>query len=141
MPDRYDSAIAELEAATEGSHDLDRAVVIALGWTTGLTKHPNSREFPPFPRGKVTTVWFDENGIERGAACFERSIRPYTTSLDAKLPGENIIMVSEQHAPEGQPCKWVAVQRYPKGTYGHAAIAHTEPLARRIAALRARKEL
>lgn len=55
----------------------------------------------------------------------------YTYSIDAKLPGEDIIRTSlDRHTN-----KWVA------GTRNHcSAIAHTEPLARRAAALMAMAE-
>lgn len=56
---------------------------------------------------------------------------PYTTSLDAALPGENIVL-SMYSAARG--C-WVAIQRRPDGEEVMCDGA-TEALARRIAALR-----
>jgi len=54
----------------------------------------------------------------------------YTGSLDASLPGENIVFVERQGDD-----KWVAVQENPDGSH-HEAIGNTEALARRSAALR-----
>ena len=50
--------------------------------------------------------------------------------LDAKLPGEDIVRVAEQSGPG----VWLAAQRS-----GELGLAHTEVLARRIAALKAMK--
>jgi hypothetical protein len=56
----------------------------------------------------------------------------YTTSLDAKLPWENIVAVNYEHVSGN----WMAAHLGEKTvTWG---IGRTEPLARRIAALRAR---
>ena len=63
----------------------------------------------------------------------------YTGSLDAKLPGEDIIGTSEQKQQEGKPVMWVAVHRMPRGQMTIAARGRTEALARRAAALKARK--
>jgi len=59
----------------------------------------------------------------------------HTESIDAKLPGEDIIGTSEQNARPGQPIKWMAIQRRPKGRMPVSAIAHTEAIARRLACL------
>lgn len=56
---------------------------------------------------------------------------PFTTSLDAKLPWENIKDV--RHNGWG----WVAAH-YDENGKRYEGEAHTEPLARRIAALKAR---
>ncbi len=59
-------------------------------------------------------------------------IVPFTRSLDAALPGENIVFSMFS----GEKNRWVAVQRNPDGQE-HVSWAATEPLARRAAALRA----
>ena len=59
-------------------------------------------------------------------------VPPFTSSLDAALPDENI--VSTQH--EETSGKWIAVNRDPDGRL-YIGIGNTEPLARRIAGLKA----
>lgn len=62
------------------------------------------------------------------------TIRPYSSSLDAKLPWEEITLSA--NAERGG---WVAVQdsNVLDAALGHAA---TEPLARRLAALKAKQK-
>jgi hypothetical protein len=59
-------------------------------------------------------------------------IVPFTRSLDAVLPGENIVFSMYS----GEKSRWVAVQRNSDGQE-YVSWAATEPLARRAAALRA----
>jgi hypothetical protein len=61
----------------------------------------------------------------------------FTTKLDDKIVGEDIMSVSEQRGNPGEPVKWVAVHRMPKGKMSICATARTEALARRAAALKA----
>lgn len=125
--------IERLEEATEGSRRLDGDIAEALG----LQKNHAPRMF----------------GIA-GDAAFALSaghcwIAPrYTTSLDATLPGEQIEMASIQRAPPGHPQKWSALDaNWPRNKDGQyacmrtAGLGHTEALARRIAALRARQAM
>ena len=59
-------------------------------------------------------------------------IVPFTRSLDAALPAENIVFSMYS----GEKDRWVAVQRASDGQE-YVSWAATEPLARRAAALRA----
>jgi len=60
------------------------------------------------------------------------NVPPYTQSLDAKIPGENIVFVKH----ELRSAKWIAIHREPSGPL-FIGIGNTEALARRIAALKA----
>ena len=95
--------LSRLEAAGEGSLELDES----LG------------EFAGIPRDRYVPNLGD---LEH---------RHYTTSLDAKLPWENIVEVRYRDG------KWSAAHKTPEGLI-HFGDAKTEVLARRIAALRAR---
>lgn len=75
----------------------------------------------------------------KGAYHYQQPPR-YTESIDAALSGEDIIGTSEQSRKPGQPIKWAAIQRMPKGRMPVCAIAHTEAIARRLACLKARME-
>ncbi len=66
-------------------------------------------------------------------------IERYTEFIDATLPGEDIIGAAEQSARPGQPIKWMAIQRMPKGRMPISAIAHTEAIARRLACIMAKE--
>ena len=97
--------IERLEAAEEGSRELDGEIAVML--KPGF-----------YPSSDIA---------EKGAA-------PYTTSLDTKLPWENIRHVGHDHESRN----WMAAHVGPKNTIW--GIGKTEPLARRIAALRAKRE-
>ena len=73
---------------------------------------------------------------ERIAALLGHAPPPYTTRLDAAVPGENIVL-SMYSAPRA---RWVAIHRRPSGEEDMHWGA-TEPLARRIAALHAMAEV
>ena len=119
--------IARLEKATEGSRELDGAVAILLSPSERKTSHK---------AGFFLALCGDQ---------FWRDFKAphYTTSLDAKLPGENITKVEAPHDvsfPENEKCNtmWRATcvvneSEHP-GIFGYG---HTEALARRHAALRA----
>lgn len=59
-------------------------------------------------------------------------IPPFTQSLDAALPEENIVSVQQEETSG----RWIAVNRSPDGRL-YIGSGNTEPLARRGAALRA----
>ena len=79
------------------------------------------------------------DGLNEGSILLPNTL-PYTTSLDAKLPWENIIRVrSPTSSSRHGPYKWEAfhaTDTFGQGFYGEG---HTEVLARRIAALNARE--
>lgn len=65
----------------------------------------------------------------------------FTASLDAKLPGEEITLAKRLRDMEGRSSRWIAWAQIHTGKNRGEhleAIATTEPLARRAAALRAR---
>ncbi len=96
--------VRRLEAATEGSRELDSAIGKIVNLPT-MTSREYERWTPPH----------------------------YTTSIDAKLPWENIIEVR-------QGKRWKAVQSEFWCAKQHfVGMAQTEPLARRSAALKAKQ--
>ena len=106
-----DDLIAALEKAEAGSQDLDYRIYKAAVWKLGMT---TDDEYVP----------------------------PYTTSLDAALPWENIEEVALHDIVEDEPLgmvweAWHVAKETGRRTMG---AGHTEALARRIAALRARQE-
>lgn len=105
--------ITKLEQATVGSRELDGEVAGSTGRlvfnsSAGPVWHGGEKETEPVPH--------------------------YTTSLDAKLPGENI--VSSYHDIGGWTAWHVSPEANAKQVMGRG---HTEVLARRIASLKARE--
>ena len=116
-----ETLIARLEEATEGGREWD-------WWIAYQQGHPSMNGARVADDGSIGFLPFtpDSNA--------DNAIPHYTTSLDAKLPWEDIEMVSHQTTG-----RWCALQRQPKrGAKHEAAYGHTEALARRIAALKAR---
>ena len=115
MTDHAD-LIARLEAATEGSRGLDYRIAEASGWL-----YRGDEEFKEYGCN-----WFAP-GISKGW-----QLPLFSTSLDAKLPGEDICEITRLSL---NPLRWEAWQ------FGmeFCGTAHTEALARRIAALKAMK--
>ncbi len=113
--------LSRLEAVPEGNRDFD----VELHF---LALNPEENPSGLFSYGRN---WL---GKELWLGAVREGCPHYTTSLDAKLPGENIVKT------ELCSGEWVAYHDpgehhpYVKG-YGH-----TEALARRGAALRARDE-
>lgn len=113
-----DALLKHLEAATEGSRQLDGYVAYAIKPDEALMKEVGGQ------------------GISY-ANCVDAP--HYTTSLDAALTWENIAHV---HAPDWHgaqpPGRWQAAHDCGEGraVYGYGS---TEALARRIAALKARE--
>ncbi len=104
-----DALIAALESAPAGSRELDIAIHKSLGWVAA-------------PVG-----WWNEAGTTYGY----REVSCYTTSIDARIPDENIV---EMHKlPSG---RYEAIHgrngEFFSGTHA------VEAIARRIAALKAR---
>lgn len=67
----------------------------------------------------------------------------FTSSIDAALPGEDIIGTAKQKpVKEGDPTAWVAIHAPPGGKGAPVAgRGRTEAIARRVAALKARHVL
>lgn len=133
--------VARLEQATEGSRELDAEIYLSLSeWKNAevvVQAFPRS-EMPSRPTILRRTV---DNHVVTYS-----DFPAYTSSIDAALPGEQIEVVSIQRAPPGHPQKWSALDaNWPRNADGQytcmriAGIGHTEALARRIAALRARQ--
>lgn len=110
--------ISRLSNTTKSSRDLDiELTLVAHPWLKDCPRHDRDGE----------PGWITKDG---------RTYAPrYTELIDAALPGEDIIGTSEQSARPGQPIKWMAIQRMPKGRMPVSAIAHTEAIARRLAYL------
>ena len=102
----HDDLIAQLESATGGSRELDAKVAVFLGINP-------------------------QHGGDGIYGCPH-----YTTSLDAKLPGESIVSMHSAMRTDGNNY-WIAVQVSEDASAN--GRGHTEPLARRIAALKARQ--
>lgn len=112
--------IEKLEQATGPDRSLDVAIAEAIGW-------------------KPKKNWDGTNWLEpAGVPGAWNLLRQFTSSLDAIIPGEDIVGTSEQKQREGEPIKWVAIHRMPKGRMTVSATARTEAIARRAAALKAR---
>ena len=111
--------IEQLEAAEKGSRELDAEIAVVI-WPRLASMAPDTERGPGH--------WYDP---DVGPTYAEN----YTTSLDAGLPDENIIYMAFNFGA----CLWEAHQ-YNEGGFPFVGWAHTEALARRIAALKAMKE-
>ena len=139
VDDLVDDLITQLEEAPEGSRELDAQIhAIVNGGYLEQTGHPD---------GSIA-VWGEDRGIKKASVsgheyrdrdfiCDAKFSPRYTTSLDAKIPGENIVSISELYLKRhgGYSPRWFAMHRN-----GIMGVGHTEPLARRIAALKAREQ-
>ena len=129
-----DDLIARLEQAERGSRELDiyigahvngRDVHVSMNnELLGTSRAP--------PHDVSILGWIDPGKHSNNFS--EAGRKPpypqFSTSLDAKLPGENIVEV------RWTEFEWMAVQKIEGG--GHIeGKARTEPLARRVACLKA----
>ena len=117
MPD----LLTRLTAAPEGSREFDAEIAEAIG----IRVVQDGEEFYDWPPRRTEGEDGGPNGF----------VADYTTSLDAALPGENITNVIYDHIAG----VWHAVHFTGSGS-NFRGIAHTEPLARRIAYLRSMAE-
>ena len=110
--------IAKLEAASEGSRELDREIAV----------HPDTPSCGVVKGANVNVVREAEDNDPPIVV-----VPRCTISLDAKVLGENII---EMHRDEDQ--WWARHEKYRRDEKGRYAvgIANTEILARRIAGLK-----
>lgn len=120
--------IKRLEEATEGSRELDAEIALLVGYT----HERQSRERRPW--------WRDPQGRRIGFDSWSDRPPPFSTSLDAKLPWENIVEMAWHETVPGEPLGEVCEAWHLNRETGKRAMGagHTEPLARRIAALKAR---
>lgn len=126
--ERMHELIAKLETAEAGARELDAEIAVAVRSTdTASGQLVPDWAYSNFPMwrarsdGRVEVVHTDGSG--------GLNWRPpaYTTSLDAKVPGEDIVKV--ERLPDG--LYWATDARC------DYAVARTETLARRAAALKA----
>lgn len=130
----YEDLIARLEAATEGSSELD--------WGVYLTATERGRAAFARPEDSLTLPWpqwIEHHPIElRLPHCYDGDMRPYTRSIDAALtllPKDAGISIDWRHKlmsePGAPPLARVMID-------GEMAVwAPTIPLALCVAALKA----
>ncbi len=124
-----DTLIAQLEAATKGSPQLNAKVWWGADPSKAWISYCNAATGKPGPRpDKMLSSGLGAFGMCSQAPAF-------TTSLDAKLPWENIVDVTVHDGI------WKAHHVDPKTGRSETGIGHTEPLARRCAALKARAKV
>jgi hypothetical protein len=117
---RLDELLVSLRDAEEGGLKLDTLVAYALA----------GADLPTEALRDVMT----EGSFSMGVAgeLLDDRPPPYTRTLDAAIPGENIVLATYSNKRN----QWAAVQRETDGRE-FMAWAATEPLARRVAALQA----
>lgn len=103
--------IERIEAAPEGSREMDAEIARAA--------------YPDLKQGG-DGLWYISGTHVR--------IEPYTTSIDARLPDENIVETKLKLSG-----KWIAM--HARNGVACNGEGHTEALARRAAALRARETM
>lgn len=118
----YEKLLSSLGAARHGKRELDIVVSFVLGDTTS-------------DAGKMIQLLVEEGyPWDVISELLDEDLPAYTTSLDAAVPGENVVL-SAYSKKRGQ---WVAVQRGAGGEQT-SAWAATECLARRLVALKSRR--
>ena len=128
-----DELIAKLESAEQGSRELDRDIAEAVGYKVQIIRVPEGH--PVFKEGGGLE-FMERDGVKVG-------IPPYSTSLDAKLPWENIQSLYAFDVVEDEPLgegweAWHVDRETGRRTMG---AGNTEALARRVAALKAKQAL
>ncbi|WP_119460361.1 hypothetical protein [Rhodospirillaceae bacterium SYSU D60014] len=138
LPNTADDLIGALESAQKGSRTLDVQLAFKLGEAGGsMEDFPATTRLPAkwhalgdFPA--IAKIMLDE-GFSWQSVCdvLDCEAPAYTTSLDAGIPGENIVFVIRS-AKRNQ---WGAIHKTADGEeiFGWGA---TEVLARRTAALK-----
>ncbi len=118
----YEKLVASLGRARQGKRELDIVVSFMLGDTTSET-------------GKMVALLVEEGyPWDVISDLLDEDLPAYTSSLDAVLPGENVVLSAYSRKRR----QWVAVHRTVDGAQ-ISAWAATECLARRLAGLQARK--
>jgi hypothetical protein len=111
--------ISSLGEAPRGGEDIDIRISVALG---------------DLQSGSAKLLrLFVEEGYDWNviSSLLDEQVPPYTTSLDAKVPGENIVGVLYSR----KRGRWAAIHRAPDGREEGPVWAATEALARRAAGL------
>ncbi len=111
--------ISSLGEAPEGGEDIDIRISVALGELRSGS-------------AKLLRL-FVEEGYDWTviSSLLDEQVPPYTTSLDASVPGENIVGVLFSR----KRGRWAAIHRGPEGREEGPVWAATEALARRAAGL------
>ncbi len=115
-----DNLLHDLQQAEEGSRKLDILISFVIG------------ETPARHRPVIRILLEDETKTALICKLIGEDFPRYTASLDAKLPDENVVLSMYSEARG----KWAAAHK-PAGGEEQVAWAATEPLARRLAALKA----
>ena len=111
------------------SRKLDEAIARAIGWR--LERHEYEYEDRHgFKFSGLRARWMSPEHDEFG------SVPRYTSSLDAALPGENIVAL-HRDAGSGE---WVCEHHNQDGKWWEGFSSHNEAMARRAAVLRALME-
>jgi hypothetical protein len=111
--------IPSLGEAPQGGEDIDIRISVALG---------------DLQSGSAKLLrLFVEEGYDWNviSSLLDEQVPPYTTSLDADVPGENIVGVLYSR----KRGRWAAIHRGPDGREEGPVWAATEALARRAAGL------
>ena len=124
--------ITRMEQAPEGSRELD---ALCHQSATGCLGHILRNETT-----SEASFWISKaspsTDMDDADWCINERVLPhYTTSLDAKLPWENIVYVMKL----GES-RWETRHQNESGLSYEDGIAATEPLARRLAAMKGRPD-
>ncbi len=114
-----ENLIRTIETAEEGGRRLDSVVAYLLGEGDADTD------------AIIDLIVEEGYPLEVSSEVLDADVLPYSTSLDAKLPGENVVLTMYA-SRKGQ---WLAIHRSSDGK-DSVAWARTECLARRAAALK-----
>lgn len=114
-----ENLIRTIETAEEGGQRLDSVVSYLLGEGDADTDEI------------IDLIVQEGYPLEVSGEVLDSDARPFSTSLDAKLPGENIVLAMYASRKN----QWMAIHRSSDGN-DSVAWARTECLARRAAALK-----
>lgn len=116
----FEKLVASMQSAERGSRELDIVISFLLGDTSS-------------DAGKMIQLLVEEGyPWDVISELLDEDLPAYTSSLDAALPGENIVLSA--YSP--RRAKWAAVHRTAQGAH-LLDWAASESLARRLAALKA----
>lgn len=115
-----DTLIAKLEKLTGPSREVDADIFIAIT--------PGVRKAGRIDRDGGVVGWWPRDTAYQGA----REVSRFTASIDAKLPGEDIVYMRRITDAAGS---WYEVQQ--AGSYTYTGRHAIEAVARRIARLKA----
>lgn len=114
-----ENLIRTIETAEEGGRRLDSVVSYLLGEGDADTD------------AIIDLIVEEGYPLEVSSEVLDADVPPFSTSLDAKLPGENVVLAMYA----SQKGQWMAIHRSSDGK-DSVAWARTECLARRAAALK-----